>query len=79
MRSILKPCPFCGEKEDISIRIKEYNGKCDEIIGYIFSYIECLPCGGRTCLCFEADAHILGYLSAKHMAIEKWNRRFGLF
>ena len=71
----LKPCPFCGEDEDISIRFDTYNGPCKDIEGHVYCYIECLPCDVRTGRCFEADAKHNGADSAKHMAMNAWNRR----
>lgn len=74
----LKECPFCGgSKEDISIRYKEVKGRNKTFNGFTYIYIECLPCGARTEDCFEADANICGFKSAKHMAIFKWNLRGG--
>ena len=40
----LKPCPFCGEDSDITLRKKEYPGKAKDIIGEVFWFVECLPC-----------------------------------
>jgi len=71
----LLPCPFCGEKEDITIMIEEYTGGCEEIKGHVFAYVECLPCDAKSGHCFEADAKYSGLDSAKHMAITAWNRR----
>lgn len=71
----LLPCPFCGEKDDIAIRYRYYNGECIDIYEHAYVYIECLPCGVRTSNCFEADAFTEGFNGAKNMAIKTWNRR----
>jgi len=71
----LKPCPFCGEKYDIALRFRTYNGGAKEIIGHTYAYVECLPCDVKTGHCFECDADWYGYKSAKHMAIDRWNTR----
>jgi len=71
----LKPCPFCGETEDVTIRIKEYIGNCKEICGHVFAYIECLPCDAKTTYCFEADVQYHGHNNCVDMAIASWNQR----
>jgi Lar family restriction alleviation protein len=71
----LKPCPFCGEKEDISLKYKMYHGAPLTVNGNKFWFVECLPCDVRTGDCFDLDAPILGYKNGKEMAISTWNRR----
>jgi hypothetical protein len=71
----LNRCPFCGEEEDITIRFKTYDGSCDEIAGYTYCYVECLPCDARSGNCWESDAVQFGFNSAKHMAFFSWNKR----
>ena len=71
----LKPCPFCGEKEDISLKVKRYHGGAVEVNGNKFWYVECLPCDVRTGDCFDLDAPLFGFKDGKEMAISQWNRR----
>jgi len=71
----LKPCPFCGEKEDISLKVKRYHGGAVEVNGNKFWYVECLPCDARTVDCFDLDAPLFGFKDGKEMAISQWNRR----
>ncbi len=71
----LKPCPFCGEKEDISLKVKRYHGGAVEVNGNKFWYVECLPCDVRTGECFDLDAPLFGFKDGKEMAISQWNRR----
>ena len=71
----LKPCPFCGEKDDIAIRERVYDGTCKSIIGYRYWYVECLPCDCRTGHCYNEDAGLDGYSSGKELAILTWNGR----
>jgi len=35
----LKPCPFCGEKEDISLKVKRYHGGAVEVNGNKFGML----------------------------------------
>jgi Lar family restriction alleviation protein len=71
----LKPCPFCGEKEDISLKVKRYHGGTVEVEGNKFWFVECLPCDVRTGYCFDLDAPLFGFKDGKEMAISQWNRR----
>lgn len=89
MKHKLKPCPFCGEKEDITVRIKE----CEEhpgpfaltndtlidawhvIVSSVYAYVECLPCDAQTGRCYEGDSLVLYNESCVHTATAKWNRR----
>lgn len=71
----LKECPFCGEKESIAIKYNIVKGFNKTLNGLTYIFIECLCCGARTDSCFESDAHILKFKSAKHEAISRWNRR----
>jgi Lar family restriction alleviation protein len=75
MMEKLKPCPFCGEKEDISLKVKRYHGGAVEVNGNKFWYVECLPCDVRTGDCFDLDAPLFGFKDGKEMAISQWNRR----
>lgn len=66
----LLPCPFCGEKEDISIKKKKYGGK--PIItpkGGNVWFVECLPCGSKTDYYYDDDLDSTIYKSAKELAI----------
>ena len=56
----LKPCPFCGEKEDI-----DYGIVTGPLKG--FDYIQCQNCGAEI-----REIHKDGQCIA---AIELWNRR----
>jgi Lar family restriction alleviation protein len=71
----LKPCPFCGEDKDISIKDRMHHGSPIEINGHKFWRVECLPCDVRTGDCFDGDAELFGYKNGREMAIEAWNRR----
>ncbi len=71
----LKPCPFCGEAEDLSVRDQRYHGGAVEVAGKKFWRVECLPCDCRTGNNFDSDAESYGFPSGKEMAIAKWNRR----
>ena len=70
----LKPCPFCGEKEDISLKYKMYHGAPLTVNGSKFWFVECLPCDARTGDCFDLDAPILGYKDGKEMRELKLRR-----
>jgi len=74
----LKGCPFCGEKEDIVLRTKVYDGPCKEIQGEVYNYIECLPCDAQTGWQYESDAQIEGFKGGREMAIFYWNLRKGV-
>jgi len=75
----LKPCPFCGEEEDIVIKKEIYNGDCKSLIGHEYAYVECLPCDVRTGRNWENDIDIeqLRHLfkNCSEMAKFDWNRR----
>jgi len=73
----LKPCPFCGETVDISLKEKMHHGSPVEIEGSRFWYVECLPCDIRTGYCFDADAKHFGFTDGKEYAIHRWNTRKG--
>jgi Lar family restriction alleviation protein len=75
MTDNLKPCPFCGEKEDIVILAKRIHGHPVEINGHKYWRVECLPCDAKTGNCFDADADIFGFKDGREMAIARWNRR----
>lgn len=66
-------CPFCGERNDLSIREKA--STTPTIEGSIYYHIECSPCDAKSGNCFDRDARLLGYDSGKQMAISKWNTR----
>lgn len=72
-----KPCPFCGEKDDISLKEKMYHGGVIEIEGNKFWFVECLPCDIRTGYCFDKDAQMMGFKDGKEYAITRWNTRKG--
>ena len=57
----LKPCPFCGEKAEVS------SGRFD---GKDTSYVMCTRCGSRGEFFFVSSR----YASAEK-AIKAWNRR----
>jgi len=71
----LKPCPFCGEDKDISIKERHYHGLPLEINGKKFWRVECLPCDAQTGDCFDGDASLFGFRDGREMAIKAWNRR----
>ena len=71
----LKPCPFCGEKEDIRVRERRAHGSPIEVNGMKYWRIECLPCDVRTGDCFDGDANLFYYKNGREMAIAAWNRR----
>lgn len=71
----LKPCPFCGEAEDIVLRKKTYKGEPSELEGEIYYYVECFPCDAMTGFKFDSDAEMFGFKTGKEMAIYAWNRR----
>ena len=71
----LKPCPFCGEKEDIAIRKRTHKGEPKSINGSIYYFIECLPCDAKTGHNFNNDANLFGLKDGKEMAILSWNTR----
>ena len=75
MSDKLKPCPFCGETEDIYLREKKYYGPADELVGKQYLFVQCYMCGIRTEACWEESAVIEGYKDARHEAIDAWNRR----
>lgn len=56
----LKPCPFCGEKEDIDYGI--FNGTLKG-----FDYVQCQNCGAEIHAIHKAERFIV--------AAELWNRR----
>jgi Lar family restriction alleviation protein len=64
---MLKPCPFCGEKEDIVIREKQWKS-------HTYYFVECLPCDAKTKEGYDYDYHIYGK-SGKEMAVDYWNTR----
>ena len=59
MPNELKPCPFCGESEDIDYGIMSGTMKG-------FDYVQCQNCGAEI-----NSVHNGEYIEA----IEKWNRR----
>lgn len=59
MNEELKPCPFCGEKQDIDYGIM--TGTMKE-----FDYVQCQTCG--------AEIHAI-HKGRYVNAIEAWNRR----
>lgn len=59
MSEKLKPCPFCGEKEDIDYGI--YNGTLKG-----FDYVQCQTCGATI-----NDVHKGKYIAAEKL----WNTR----
>ena len=71
----LKPCPFCGEKDDITIAVKRVMGHPVAINGMKYYRVECLPCDAKTGDCFDGDADIYGLHSGRDVAIYKWNNR----
>ena len=56
----LKPCPFCGEKEDIDYGI--FNGTLKG-----FDYIQCQNCGAEINAIYKNEQYI--------SATRAWNRR----
>ena len=56
----LKPCPFCGEREDI-----DYGINTGTLKG--FDYVECQNCG--------AEIHAIHKNGKAIAAIDAWNRR----
>ena len=71
----LKPCPFCGEKDDIVLKAKMHRGKPVEIDGAKYWYVECLPCDAQTGHHFDGDEEIYGGQTGKERAVNTWNRR----
>jgi len=72
---VMKPCPFCGEKEDISLKAKMHRGKPLEIDGHKYWYVECLPCDAQTGKHFDGDNDIYGDRTGSERAIDAWNER----
>ena len=70
-----KPCPFCGEKEDITLRTRIDNSSPN--VGFQYSFVECLPCDARTGRMYEVDAKRDGFENAKEQAAFYWNMRDG--
>lgn len=56
----LKPCPFCGEPNDLLVRPTVYDGP--EPVTYV---VECFSCGG----------FITPGFSSAQATIEYWNKR----
>lgn len=56
----LKPCPFCGEKEDIDYGIFTVTLKG-------FDYVQCQNCSAEINAIYKDEQYI--------SAIEAWNRR----
>ena len=74
----LLPCPFCGEKEDIVVRVEKYHGAPLEVAGKKFWRVECLPCACQTGRHFDGDAELEGWKCdnpGKQAAIAAWNKR----
>jgi hypothetical protein len=74
----LKKCPFCGETEDISLRLRIYEGLAEGLAGKKYWFVECLPCDAQTGLNFDDDALYQGFKNGKEMAIFNWNLRNGV-
>jgi hypothetical protein len=74
----LKKCPFCGETEDISLRLRIYEGLAEGLAGKKYWFVECLPCDAQTGLNFDDDAPYQGFKNGKEMAIFNWNLRDGI-
>jgi len=72
----LKPCPFCGCK-DISIRSHAYSGACQELVGKIYYYCECMDCDARTGDNFDEDDAFEMISSGMERAFFMWNIRVG--
>lgn len=72
----LKPCPFCGEKEDIVIRTRVEKEPLS-LRGYKYSYVECLPCDARTGRMYDADCKMEGFENSEEQATFYWNMRDG--
>ena len=79
--SLLKPCPFCGNTDPIRIVKRIYDGKCEELYGKIYWFVECMDCDGRTGNQWDEDCEVMGftkedgYESGKDVAIFMWNLR----
>ena len=74
----LKKCPFCGETEDISLRLRTYEGLAEGLVGKTYWFVECLPCDAQTGFNWDSDAACHGFKSGKEMAIFNWNLRDGI-
>jgi len=73
--TLLKSCPFCGEKEDIRVIERRHHGSPIEINGQKYWRVECLPCDAQTGNWFDGDAELFGYKDGREMAVDAWNRR----
>lgn len=73
----LEPCPFCGEKEDISVLCRMYHGGAISIKGMKFWRVECMPCDARTGCNFDGDQTDTKFIDGKEAAIYMWNLRDG--
>jgi len=71
----LKPCPFCGEKEDIALRTRTDDSSI--LWGHVYSFVECLPCDAKTGRMYEVDSKRDGFKNSKEQAIFHWNMRDG--
>ena len=58
---VLKPCPFCGEKDDI-----DYGVTAGTMYG--LDYVQCQKCGAQITAAHRSK-------NIKIEAIEAWNRR----
>ena len=72
----LKPCPFCGEADDIAVRPQRHHGAPLTVNGKKFWTVECLPCDAQTGNCFDGDAELFGFKDGREMAIFQWNIRY---
>ena len=64
----LKPCPFCGETDYIVVRKQVWNG-------YIYYFVECMPCDARSADCYDVDAELNGFTDGREESIARWNAR----
>jgi len=70
----LKPCPFCGEVYDISLKIVKENGQPVLQNNEYIWFVECLPCDAATGW-YSIDNHNQPNKSGKDLAVDAWNRR----
>jgi len=64
MKTQIKPCPFCGKIDCISISVEET--VTGQYKGDKFYSVHCATCGNSTQFC-RADS--------KEQLVEKWNKR----